>query len=154
MSKPNYSWDASVFLAWLSQEETAPLGDIELVVSEIDAEEATLVVSVTAYAEVLAAKHTDEQMTEFKKFLKRSNVVNADITQIIAERAGRIRSEGLAQGRKIKTPDATYLATASIYKADVLHSLDKGMLALSGLDVVEGLKISLPLPLHGQKGLF
>ncbi len=36
---PLYAWDASVFLAWLEEEQNAPLGGIESVVQEIDAKD-------------------------------------------------------------------------------------------------------------------
>jgi hypothetical protein len=154
MSKASYSWDATVFIAWLCEEPSAPLGDIDQVVGEIDSAQANLIVSVTAYSEVLAAKHTDEQMNQFRRFLKRSNVLVADNTVQIAEKAGEIRGKGLAENRKIKTPDATYLATAILFQADVLHSLDLGMLSLSGSPIVDGLRISSPKPASGQTTFF
>ncbi len=149
----DYSWDASVFIAWLTGEQGAPLDDIAIVVEQLDDGEANLVVSVTAYSEVLEAKHTPQQMTAFRNFLKRSNVALADNTIIIAEKAGQVRSRGLATGRKIKTPDATYLATAIIYKATVLHSLDPDMLNLNGSPIVDGLAITKPCDYRGQQAL-
>jgi len=154
MTKPKYSWDATVFLAWLVEEATAPLLDIDAVVGEIDEDKAVLIVSVTAYSEILEAKNDPDKMAKFREFLKRSNVVVADSTVAIAERAGQIRSKGLAQGRKIKTPDATYLAVAVHYKADVLHSLDDDMLNLNGSPIVDDLKITRPKPSSGQTSLF
>lgn len=75
MSKgPVYSWDASVFIAWLVGEADAPLSDIDAVAQEIDQEKATLLVSVSAYSEVLEAKHTSEGFSKFQRFLKRSSV--------------------------------------------------------------------------------
>jgi hypothetical protein len=98
MSKrPNYAWDSTVFLAWLGEEATAPLADIAAVVQEIDSGEANLIVSVTAYSEVLEAKHTEEQMGKFRRFLQRSNVVVVDQTVIVAEKAQQIRSKGLGR---------------------------------------------------------
>lgn len=77
---PTYCWDATVLLAWLDEEQTAPLHEIDTIVREIDRNEAILLVPVTAYSEVLEAKHTPEKMAQFKKFLERSNVVVADTT--------------------------------------------------------------------------
>jgi predicted nucleic acid-binding protein len=159
----NYAWDTSVFLAWLAEETAAPLDDIAAVVEQIDKREANLIVSVTVYSEVLEAKHSAEQMEAFKKFLKRSNVIVVDTTLAVAEKAMQIRSKGLnqpgkrrkkTQARKIGTPDATHLATAILWKADVLHSLDKKLLQLSGDPIVDGLLIKEPMRFDGQKLLF
>ena len=127
-SKPIiYCWDSNVFLAWLGEEKSAPLANIELVIDEIDKLLAVLLVPVTAYSEVLEAKHTNKQMDKFRKFLERSNVIVADVTKAIAEKAGEIRSRGLTARpkRSIRTPDATFMATAIIYRADVFHTLEE-----------------------------
>lgn len=156
MNKPVYSWDSSVFIAWLTDDQTAPLTDIGNVIEEVENDRAVLVVSVTAYSEVLAAKHTPEQMVRFRDFLKRSNVTNVDNTIVIAEKAGAIRSAGLGLSpvRKIKTPDATFLATAILYKVDALHALDKPLLNLNGLPLAEGITICKPVLFGGQKTLY
>ena len=148
-SRPIYCWDANVFLAWLGEEASAPLGDIELVIGEIDSGEAELEVPVTAYSEILEAHHTPEQMEKFRKFLQRSNVDVANITQPIAEKAGQARSRALALVPKVKlrTPDATYIATAIVYKASVFHTLEASQLPqLSETPVVDGLKIKTGTP--------
>ncbi|MFO0966087.1 MAG: PIN domain-containing protein [Gemmataceae bacterium] len=153
MSKKRlYSWDSSVFIAWLIGEETAPLGGIDAVADEIDSGAANLITSVVAYSEVLSARHSEEQMARFRGFLKRSNVTIAENTLVIAEKVGQIRSLCLSQSpkRKLKTPDATFIATAIIYKADVLHSTDPDILRLNGNPAVEGLRIATPSSLTGQ----
>ena len=146
MSNPTkYCWDTSVFLAWLNEETSAPLRDIDVVVGEIDSGKATLIVSVTTYSEILETKHTKEQLNKLDLFLKRSNVMIADVTVPIAQEASRIRSAAHSQKRNIKTPDATIMATAILYEADVLHSLDPHHLNLSGSDIVNRLKIIEPI---------
>jgi predicted nucleic acid-binding protein len=156
MSKPNYSWDASVFIAWLDAEESAPLTQIASVVEEIDAGTANLIVSVTAYSEILEVKRTKRKMEKFKNFLKRSNVLVVETTVAIAEKAAEIRSKGLKEKppRKLKTPDATFMAVAILYKADMLHSLDPDFLALDGKPIVDGLAIKSPQTRDGQGVLF
>lgn len=67
-------------------------------------------------------------------------MIAADTTVPIAQKASRIRSRGEEEGRKIKTPDATIMATAILYEADVLHSLDPRLLNLSGKSIVDGLE--------------
>jgi predicted nucleic acid-binding protein len=152
-SKTNYAWDTSVIIAWLCDDPTAPLADIGLVVDEIDAGAANLIFSVTTFAEILESKYTAEQIDKLNRFLLRSNVIKVETTFPIAHKASQIRNAGLAEGRKIKTPDATVLATAILYKANVLHSLDAHHLNLDGNPIVDGLSISLPVPLSGQRGL-
>ncbi len=151
--RPKYCWDTSVFLAWIKAEEGVPLDDIELVADEIDGDKADLIVPVTIYTEVLEAKHTKKQIKQFQLFLKRSNVQSVDTTIGIAQKASDIRSKALKEGCKLKTPDATVVATAIIYGADVLHSLDQHILGLNGSAASEGLRISLPRLITGQKAL-
>lgn len=149
-----YCWDSSVFMAWLGDDAVAPLDNIQLVFDEIDSGKASLLVPVTAYSEILEAKHTAEQMMQFEKFLERSNVVVADTTKAIAKKAGEIRSRGLRAKPKlgIKTPDVTFLATAIIYRADAFHTLETTHLPqLSGSDLVDKLLICSPGPLSGHR---
>jgi len=155
---PKYCWDTSVFLAWLNQEESAPLADIEMVLDQIYMLKATLVVAVTTYTEILRAKHSQKQLEEFDKFLLRSNVIKVDTTFQIAQKAERIRSAAFerpkrGQKRNIKTPDATIISTAIIYGVDVLHSMEPRHHSLSESDIVDGLRIELPQDSSGQRAL-
>lgn len=151
MSKKTvYAWDATVLLAWLEEDQSAPLGGIDSVVQEIDDKAATLVVSVVAHTEVLRAKHSDEQIKKFRDFLARSNVLVIDVDLRVSEKAEEIRSKALPTGRKIKTPDAQHLATAIIYRVDVFHTLDDKLLNLNGSALVDGLVISKPIAKSGQ----
>jgi|SRR6185312_3475172 len=147
-----YCWDSTVLIAWMDEDKTAPLADIDLVASAIDRKEATLLLPVTAYSEILRAKHTQDQMDKFNAFVSRSNVIPADITLRISLIVEEIRSNGLTARpvRKIKTPDAQFMATALIYKADVFHTLEPTLQNLDGLAIVKGLRISAPKPLDGQ----
>ena len=152
-SKPTYCWDTSVFVAWLKEEPDKPLADIAAVAAEIDANEAVLVVPVTVLTEMQPRKFTAEEWDSFQKTLRRSNVVVADTTPAIAERGSRLRDRAEAEGRKIKTGDATIIATAIVYGVAMLHTFEPKHINLSGSEVVEGLRITQPLPLSGQKGL-
>jgi predicted nucleic acid-binding protein len=154
MSKSNaYCWDTSVFLAWINQEENAPLGDIDIVLNKVYSKEISLIVSVTTYTEILRAKHTREQLETFDRFLSRSNVFRADATFPIAQKAEEIRSRALAENRKIKTPDATIISTAICYSAAALFTLEPSHHNLSGRSIVDGLIISLPCDPNGQRAL-
>jgi hypothetical protein len=151
--KPLYSWDSCVLLAWLKEETGAPLADMELVVQEIDNNRANLILAVTVYTEILEIHTNPEQKSLLENFLQRSNIVMAETTMAIASKAGSIRDKALSEHRQIKTPDATIIATAIIYDANVLHSLDEKILALNNSDVVDKLAITKPCLLSGQKGL-
>ena len=150
---PFYSWDSTAMIAWLSDEKGAPLGNIDVVVAEIDLKLANLLLAVTVITEILESKHTPEQMDRFNKFLKNPNVITGDTTAPIAMRASRIRSDGAATGRSLKTPDATIMATSIIYRVDALHTLEPKLINLTGMPLVDGLRISLPIAFHGQGGL-
>src|SRR5262249_47396806 len=105
--KPIYCWDSTVLIAWIDEEVGAPLADIDLVATAIDRKEAALLLSVTAYMEILRVKHTPEQMDKFRSFASRSNVEVANVTIPIANLVEEIRSNGLSANpkRSIKTPD-------------------------------------------------
>ncbi|MGH7171669.1 MAG: type II toxin-antitoxin system VapC family toxin [Gemmataceae bacterium] len=154
MIKINYAWDSGVFIVWLCEENTAPLGDMDLVVREIDSDRANLILSVMTYSEILESKHDKKQLEQLDSFLRRSNVVKVDTTIPIAQKAARIRDSGLRDGRKIRTPDATVIATAILHKAHVLHTLDKGILSLNGTSIVDGLPITMPCLKSGDRCLF
>jgi len=148
--RPIYAWDATVILAWLEEDKNAPLGGIDSVVQEVDDGTATLVVSVVAHTEVLKARHTQQQMKIFHEFLERSNVVVGNVDLRVSEKAEEIRSKGMADGRKIKTPDAQHLATAIIFGADEFHTLDEKLIKLSGTPIVDNLTICKPISRSGQ----
>ena len=154
-NRPKYCWDTSVFLAWILEEDGQPLDDIGLVADEIDGDRADLIVSATVYSEILEAKHSKRKIKQLRQYLKRSNVISVDMTVGIAEKASDIRGKALKakEKRKLKTPDAQVAATAIVYGADVLHSLDAHLLNLDGSAAVDGLRITRPRLLTGQKAL-
>ncbi|HTU92066.1 MAG TPA: PIN domain-containing protein [Gemmataceae bacterium] len=153
MSEINYAWDSGVFIAWLCEEATAPLGDIDLVVREIDGGRANLILSVMTYSEILESKYSKDQLNKLDLFLRRSNVITVNTTIPIAQKAAQIRDAGLSEEKKIRTPDATIIATAILHKAHVLHTLDKGILSLNGTKIVDGLAITTPYLKSGDKSL-
>lgn len=137
-------------VAWLDGEETAPLGHIAAVVDEIDSKAANLIVSMEIYKEVLEAKRSKRKMQRFRKFLSRSNILVVDTTFVVADKAQVIRSNGVRAKRSIKSPDATFMAAAILFNADMLHTLDAGMLSLDGSPIVDGLAIKTPQTASGQ----
>lgn len=151
--KPRYCWDTSVFLAWFKEEPVSKTPTILAVIDEITRKEAALVVPVLVYTEVLEAKHTPATMETFRKFLKRSNVTIVNIAMALAEKAEVIRTKGLREKpkRKIKTPDALFIACAIMAEVDMLHSLDPDMLNLNGSATVDKIRICQPRTLDDKQ---
>ncbi len=152
-NEARYCWDTCVFIAWLKEETDKPLADIQAVLSEIDDGDGILIVPVTIYTEMQRSKFQKNKWRQFEKSLTRSNVIVADITATIAQRASQVRDKAESEGRKIKTGDATIIATAIIYNANALHTFDPPLLNLHKSDTVGGLSITHPLPRSGQHGL-
>lgn len=151
-------WDTSVFLAKLNNEASAPMADIDNILDGVHKGDIVLMLSVTTYTEILTAKHTKEQLETLDKFLMRSNIMRIETTFQIAKKAEQIRSRGLTQPtksqiRKIRTPDATIIASAIIFGADLMHSLEPKHHSLSGSSIVDGLKITMPQDPSGQRML-
>lgn len=142
-----------MFLAWMTEEAGAPLDDIGLVADSIDDDKADLIVPVTVYSEILDAKHTKAQLRRMQQFCKRSNVISVDTTRAIAQRASELRSELLKTGRKLRTPDAQIAATAILYGADALHTLDPHLLNINGSPSVSGLLIVQPRLITGHRAI-
>lgn len=152
-----YCWDTSVILAWLCEDESYPLDDIDLVVREVDRgakAAASLLFSVTTVTELLEIIPGADAIKLFEQFCERRNVRVANIDLAIASKARSIRIAAQATRRKLKTPDAQVVATAINYRADVLHTFDKKLLTLSGSEVVDGLQIVTPRPWSGHQSLF
>lgn len=151
-TKRRYSWDTSVFLAYLNNESGAPLAVMAEILHEVEQDKAIMVVSVIVVTEILQAKHSKEQYEAFRKLLNRSSVEVIDLTLGLSEKVEAIRSAAVEAGHSIRTPDATIIATAIVHKADELHTLEgqKGMRALHGSALVDGLRITEPRDISGQ----
>jgi predicted nucleic acid-binding protein len=141
---PLYCIDTCVYIDWLTGDKTAPLQDIADVIQEIEEKKANLLVPVIAYVEVMEAKHSGKPITQFRDFLKRSNVIPVDITLPLAERAEVIRSAAwkLKPKRSIRAADAIFIAASILFKATLLITRDDKMLSLDGYDIVDKLRIS------------
>jgi predicted nucleic acid-binding protein len=154
-TKPRYCWDTSIFLAWFKNEPISETPGMRAVIDEITSKRAILVVPVTVYTEILEHHNSPDVMKAFRDFLKRSNIQVVNITMGLAEKAESIRTKGERErkARKIKTPDALYLACAIKAEVDMLHSADKDMLQLNGHATVDGLKICHPRTVSGDQSL-
>lgn len=124
-------------------------------VDEIEQKKAALMVPVLAFTEILEVKNSAEAMDVFRRLLKRPNVFTVNITMQIAERAEAIRSRGLKEkpAKKVRTPDAIFVACASLYGANMLHTLDGPLLGLNGTNTAFGQTIGKPQSLSGVRPL-
>ena len=154
--KPSYCWDTTVFLAFLKGEESSKQPGMLSVIDQIESAKCSLVVPVLLYTEILVANNDAKVMAVFRNFLKRSNVTTANITLKMAEKAEAIRTRGLNEKpkRKIRTPDAIFLACGILYGVDLMHSLDGHMLKLDRSPTVEGMQVCKPKASDGAQSMF
>lgn len=156
-----FYWDANVFIAWLKGETYWPSNVIigmTDVAREVSEGRAILCTSAVTKTEILQGTLTQEQKTKLADLMQRSNVVLIAADERITDRASAIREHYNTKGNKIKTPDAIHLATAILYKADEMQTMDgldttggdkkTKLLSLSGNVAGYDLLIVNPYPLH------
>jgi predicted nucleic acid-binding protein len=155
-----FYWDANVFIAWLKGETCWPTGVIigmDDVAREVHANKAILFTSTLTSTEIFQGTLTKAEKEKLSLLLQRSNVNQIAPDTRVADRASAIREFYNSRGNKIKTPDAIHLATAIIYKADEMQTMDglelksskkTKLLALNG--DVAGYRLSIvnPYPLN------
>lgn len=101
--------------------------------------------STLARTEVIGDRHDSVLRNAFKSLFDRPSFVMMDNSSAIADIAGDLRvAVREATGRRLRSPDATYIATALTVGVDALHSFDDDMLGLDGLSCVQGLPIKKP----------
>ena len=120
-----YYWDTCCFIAWLTSKDYPQevLDGLDDVAKEVNENRAILCTSVMTDTEILEGQLTADQITKFQNLFKRRNVIQITLDQRIARRASEIRNYYNGRGIKIKTPDATHLATAIIYEAEEFHTI-------------------------------
>lgn len=155
-----FYWDAAVFIAWLANEACWPPSVIigmEDVAREVTDNKAILCTSTLTSTEIFQGRLTKSQKTKLAALLQRTNVQQIAADSRITDRASAIREFYNGKGNKIKTPDAIHLATAILYKADELQTMDgletktgkqTKLLALSGDVAGYNLVIVNPYPLR------
>jgi predicted nucleic acid-binding protein len=149
-----YCWDSSVWFAWIKQETCHPLADMELVAGEISNGKASLLVPATVYEEFQLGKCTTEQRDMIERFLLRDNIFQAAQTPAVSRKAAEIIRKSEENGIVTKLNDARIVATAIVFDATVLHTVDSGLIRLSGRDIVDRLWIASPRLISGHRGLF
>lgn len=151
-------WDSCVFLAWFKKEQDKPLAAIEEMIRRVVKNKSTLLVSAISFAEVLDQAGKSDAGTQFRGFVKRTNVVVADADTRIGSLAADIRIAGLESlsngqiSQGVKIPDALIAATAVIYKANVLYTFDPVLKEISGWPCVRALPIVAPSIVPGPLG--
>lgn len=155
-------WDSSVFLAWLKNEKREPgvMEGIEDVVQAVNAGKVNLCTSVVTQTEIFESRLSDDAREKFRAVFQRRNVVMINVDQKIATLASQIRDYYNQRSIDIRVPDSTHLATAILYKADELQTLDgsgsrprpSDLISLSGN--VAGHPLLIRVPMKDQLSLF
>lgn len=147
-SQGKVCWDADVLITILkghdpdrTPEELIALREA---VTAFDAGDLIVVVPATIYTEVLDPIDDEALGRRFEAMLRRSNLVEQDITQEVSRLAGRLRKQLRESGRSLRTPDSQYIATALLHRCDALHTFDERLHRLSGDQAVQGLTIMRP----------
>lgn len=158
--KKTYYWDTCCFIAWLTGEghPKEVLDGLDEIAREVTENRAMLCTSVMTNTEILDGQLTAEQSEKFQNIFKRRNVTQITLDQRISRKASEIRNYYNQKGIKVKTPDATHLASAIIYQADEFHTLDgsgerkrpSSLLSLNGDVAGSPLHIRVPTAVQGK----
>jgi predicted nucleic acid-binding protein len=141
MPRTKYCWDSGVFIAML-QEERWRGADFDALLEVIDAfdrGQVSLVTCGTAVSEVIGDITSPHIPELFDLLTQRPGFTMSYPGPAIVERVRRLRLEARAEGRRLKTPDCNFIATAILLRCDALHSFDDQLLALSESDSWIGL---------------
>jgi predicted nucleic acid-binding protein len=153
MPKLKFAWESTIFITHLTGEERTPeeISGLREIVDMVDQHRATIVTSTLVHGEVFS-RGVDQTVEEaLTALFKKPSFVQLSASPEIMHKVGQIRRAVLDQGLTIKTPDATFIATALAARVEALHSFDeRHLLRLSGLPAVDGLIICKP---HGTQTL-
>jgi predicted nucleic acid-binding protein len=123
-TKPKIYWDSCIYLAWLKGEEKEHgksfIDAIHDIAKDNYEKKVVIITSTITFVEVLSARLDAEQERKFRKCFRSMDHITRDVDPPIALRARELR-ETIINGsgsKKLTTPDAIHLATASIYEAD------------------------------------
>lgn len=147
-----FYWDTCIFLHWLSDpvKDRDVVDGIEDVIAMTERGNAVIFTSTITRIEVLRAKLTDDAAEKFVKLFPRP-VEWVNVDPRVAQLAHDIRSfYSVPDMKDMSVPDCIHLATAIIYEADEMHTLDGSgkqrrhdLIPLSG-NVMNG-KYKLPI---------
>jgi len=85
---PVISWDTSVFLAWLQNEQTAPLDAMNNIIAEMEFGQVRLAASVVLFAELLESTAPPDQLVLFEKLIHDDTILLMDVDRSGARTAG------------------------------------------------------------------
>lgn len=140
-------WDACVFISLLNGgvgRSPDEISGMREVIDLADRRGATIITSSLVESEVLEIVPESEVRARLEALFQRPNIVQVAASTEVMRRAGALRTAAAAAKRKLKTPDAIFIATALLNSADALHSFDRDLLKLNGLALVDGLPIVKP----------
>lgn len=137
-----YCWDSVAFINFFNggkNRTPEEISGILEVMDMVDRSQARIVTSETVVGEVLDAASDLELLLKRPQFIK----VSPNGPVIRKVQAIRIATRD-AKAHTPKFGDATFVATAILYRAEALHTFDRKLLGLSGLACVDGLTICKP----------
>lgn len=141
-----FCWDSVTFTNLFNRgihRTPEEISGIREVMDMVDRQQARIITSETAVGEVL------EAAADLELLLKRPQFMQVSPSGPIIQKVREIRTASRNAG--VHTPkfaDATFLATAILYRADALHTFDDKVLGLCGLPCVDRLTICKP---HGEQ---
>lgn len=124
--KKKIYWDACIFLAWLQNEPCKPgvMEGIEETVRQVHNNEVILFTSIMTQTEVLESKMSKAAGTKFENLFKRRNVLWVNHDPRVGRLSHDIRDYYAQRGINISQADSVHLASAILYEADEVHTLD------------------------------
>jgi len=137
-----FCWDAVTFTNFFNggiDRTPEEISGIHEVMDMVDRHQARIVTSETVVGEVL------EAAADLELLLKRPQFMKVSPSGPIITKVKDIRTA--TRAAVVHTPkfaDATFIATAILYRAEALHTFDDRILRLSGLPSVDGLMICKP----------
>lgn len=163
-NKPIFYWDSCIFISWLKRESRPEPGvneGLEEIVKQVHDNNVYLITSALTKAEILESTLPKEGAEKLEGVLKRRNVRVIETNERVWEKAHDIRDYYKREpgGRTLSLPDAVHVATAILYDADVLHTLDledkqnrpRALIPLSGN--VAGYPLTIVMPKAKQIGI-
>lgn len=164
-AKPKHYWDSCIFFAWLNDEGEihgdAVMAGINETAERYDNNKIVLMSSLVTKIEVFDNKlKTQWARDEFNARFKRDNFLWITQDERVTDKSRAIRDFYSKKGITLDTMDCVHLASAILWKADILFTLDghsdkpkpNSMLLLDG--DVAGHKLRVVKPFKDQGSLF
>jgi uncharacterized protein with PIN domain len=155
---PQWYWDSCVMLAWLHDDWAGVPGvmeGIEEMAEAINAGKAVMFTSVATKTEVLDYRLTPKARQMFGDLFKRRNVSFVAQDERIGDLSHAIRNHYAQQPKKVvlESMDCIHLATAILYRADCMYTLDGAgprkrktdLIPLNGNVMGHALRIEMPV---------